>query len=164
LIKVTLTSGESIETTAGHPFYIQGKGWQAASTIKVGAALQLHNGTVVVVKTVDTSVRVERVYNLTVANTHNYFVGSDGVLVHNCKKPPLKPIHTKETLTSGSNKYSYEYWQKQSTRDILDSLKPGSEEPLRTKPDGRVFDGNTRVTILMERGIDVDSLPRVVIK
>jgi len=85
LIKLTLESGESIETTAEHPFYIQGKGWNAANTLKVGDALQLHNGTVLVVKTVDTSVRVERVYNLTVANTHNYFVGRDGVLVHNCE-------------------------------------------------------------------------------
>ncbi|WP_353572697.1 Hint domain-containing protein [Candidatus Albibeggiatoa sp. nov. BB20] len=73
------------ETTAGHPFYIQGKGWQPASSLKVGEALQLHNSVVVVIKTIDTSVRFEKVYNLTVANTHNYFVGDDGVLVHNAK-------------------------------------------------------------------------------
>jgi hypothetical protein len=40
----------------------------------------------VVVKEIDTSVRVGKVYNLTVANTHNYFVGGDGVLVHNASK------------------------------------------------------------------------------
>ncbi|RKZ74785.1 MAG: hypothetical protein DRR19_29835 [Candidatus Parabeggiatoa sp. nov. 1] len=83
IIKITLDSGESIETTAEHPFYIKGKGWNPANSLKVGQALQLHNGTTVVVKEVDTSVRLERVYNLTVANTHNYFVGGDGVLVHN---------------------------------------------------------------------------------
>jgi hypothetical protein len=54
--------------------------------LKVGQALQLHNGTTVVVKEIDTRVRVGKVYNLTVANTHNYFVGVDGVLVHNGKK------------------------------------------------------------------------------
>ncbi len=85
IIKITLDSGESIEATAEHPFYIKGKGWNPANSLKVGQALQLHNGTTVVVKEVDTSVRVERVYNLTVANTHNYFVGGDGVLVHNAK-------------------------------------------------------------------------------
>ena len=99
LIKLTLESGESIETTAEHPFYIQGKGWNAANTLKVGDALQLYNGTVVVVKTVDTSVRVERVYNLTVANTHNYFVGSDGVLVHNCKRSKRAPEYYGGQLT-----------------------------------------------------------------
>ncbi len=86
IISITLDSGESIETTAEHPFYIKGKGWNPANSLKVGQALQLHNGTTVVVKEVDTSVRVERVYNLTVANTHNYFVGGDGVLVHNADK------------------------------------------------------------------------------
>ncbi len=86
IIKITLDSGESIETTAEHHFYIKGKGWNPANSLKVGQALQLHNGTTVVVKEVDTSVRVERVYNLTVANTHNYFVGGDGVLVHNADK------------------------------------------------------------------------------
>ncbi|WP_353572695.1 Hint domain-containing protein [Candidatus Albibeggiatoa sp. nov. BB20] len=84
LTRLGLESGESIETTAEHPFYIKGKGWQPASSLKVGEALQLHNGVVVVIKTIDTSVRFEKVYNLTVANTHNYFVGDDGALVHNC--------------------------------------------------------------------------------
>ncbi|RKZ80858.1 MAG: hypothetical protein DRR19_23005, partial [Candidatus Parabeggiatoa sp. nov. 1] len=86
LISITLDSGESLEATAEHPFYIKGKGWNPASSLKVGQALQLHNGTTVVIKQIDTSVRLEKVYNLTVANTHNYFVGEDGVLVHNC--PP----------------------------------------------------------------------------
>jgi len=45
--------------------------------------LELHDGTLVVVKEVLTRVRRDLVYNLTVANTHNYFVGEDGVLVHN---------------------------------------------------------------------------------
>jgi RHS repeat-associated protein len=85
LVKITLYSGKSIEATAEHPFYIKGKGWNPASSLKVGQALVLHNGTTVVVEEVDTSIRTEKVYNLTVANTHNYFVGGDGVLVHNAK-------------------------------------------------------------------------------
>ena|GEM_PF-4933327 len=83
LIKITLDSGESLETTAEHPFYI--KGWNPANSLKVGQTLQLHNGSTVVIKEIDTSVRLEKVYNLTVANTHNDFVAQDGVLVHNCK-------------------------------------------------------------------------------
>jgi intein/homing endonuclease len=83
LVKVTLDSGESLEATAGHPFYIQGKGWNAAANLKVGDALQLYNGITVVVKTVDTSTREGRVYNFAVAQNANYFVGKDGVLVHN---------------------------------------------------------------------------------
>jgi len=83
LVKVTLDSGESLEATAGHPFYIQGKGWNVAATLKVGDALRLHNGVTLVVKTVETSTYVGRVYNFAVAQNANYFVGMDGVLVHN---------------------------------------------------------------------------------
>ncbi len=83
LVKITLDSGKSIEATAEHPFYIKGKGWNPASSLSVGQVLELHDGTLVVVKEVLTRVRRDLVYNLTVANTHNYFVGEDGVLVHN---------------------------------------------------------------------------------
>jgi len=84
LVKVTLNSGESLEATAGHPFYVQGKGWNVAATLKVGDVLRLHNGVTLVVKTVETSTYVgRRVYNFAVASNANYFVGMDGVLVHN---------------------------------------------------------------------------------
>ncbi|RKZ75206.1 MAG: hypothetical protein DRR16_31495, partial [Candidatus Parabeggiatoa sp. nov. 3] len=83
LVEITLDSGKSIEATAKHPFYIKGHGWNPANSLKVGQVLELHNGTTVVVEEVLSHVRREIVYNFTVANTHNYFVGEDGVLVHN---------------------------------------------------------------------------------
>ncbi len=49
----------------------------------MGQVLLLHNGTTVVVEEVDSRVQLVRVYNFSVANAHNYFVGGDGVLVHN---------------------------------------------------------------------------------
>jgi len=72
---------------------VPGKGWNAAGNLKVGEALRLQNGITVVIKKVDTSVRTETVYNFTVANYHNYFVGRDGVLVHNTGKfaEPILP-------------------------------------------------------------------------
>ena len=82
---MTLEDGEQLEATSGHPFYVQGKGWNAAANLKVGDALLLHNGTTVVVATVDSRVGWERVYNFSVAGNANYFVGSGGVGVHNCK-------------------------------------------------------------------------------
>jgi len=36
-----------------------------------------------------------------------------------------------------------------------------SSSPLTVYPDGAVADGSTRITILKERGVDVDNLPRV---
>jgi hypothetical protein len=38
---------------------------------------------------------------------------------------------------------------------------PGSASPLLVKANGTIMQGNTRIWILMQRGYDVDSLPRV---
>jgi len=80
------------------------------------------------------------------------------------KKPKLKQIHSKKTLKNGSNKYSYDYWNTRSTDSIVKSLKPGKNNPegLIIKPDGRIIQGNTRTTILQDRGFDINKLPRIV--
>ena len=60
-----------------------------------------------------------------------------------------------------SNATSYEYWNSKSTEEIIESLKPGSpDEPLTVKGDGSVMQGNTRLLILEQRGVDTTNLPR----
>jgi len=54
--------------------------------LKVGDAILRHNGQTVVIKERDTSTRTAKLYNFSVANTANYFVGDSGVLGHNAKK------------------------------------------------------------------------------
>jgi len=76
----------------------------------------------------------------------------------------LKRIHSDSTIISGSNKYSHDYWKQKSTEDIIESLRPGSSDALKIKPDGRIFDENTRIKILEERGVNVESLPREILK
>jgi len=44
-----------------------------------------------------------------------------------------------------------------STEEIINSLKNG-EEPAVIKPDGTVMNGNTRLAVLRERGVDINSL------
>ncbi|MBE2247922.1 MAG: hypothetical protein IAE78_00145 [Myxococcus sp.] len=72
---------------------------------------------------------------------------------------PVEPklLHPKESLS----KASYEYWSKQSTETIIRSLEPGPNNPegLLMKADGTVMQGNTRLTVLNERGVDVKGLP-----
>lgn len=74
--------------------------------------------------------------------------------------PPLIRIHPESTIMSGSNRFSYDYWKNKSTRELVDSLCPGSESPLTVSPDGRIFNGNVRTLILEQRGYDINSLPR----
>jgi hypothetical protein len=94
MVKVTLASGQVVESTAEHPFYVQGKGWIQARFLTVGQELRLYSGQTIVLKKIDTTTRIEKVYNFTVANTSSYFVGVDGVLVHNsgCSKAVQKVL------------------------------------------------------------------------
>ncbi len=76
--------------------------------------------------------------------------------------PTLRRIHSDETLSSGSNRFSLDFHRGLSTDDIVRSLRPGADEALRIKPDGRIINGNTRIKVLEERGFDINSLPREV--
>ncbi len=50
-----------------------------------------------------------------------------------------------------------------TTEELVESLKPGESGSLKTRPDGTVIDGHHRVSVLKDRGVDVDSLPREII-
>ena len=68
----------------------------------------------------------------------------------------LRLIHSPATLS----KTILDGLRKRSPQEIIDSLKPGPGEALKVKPDGRVMNGNHRIKVPMERGVDVDALPR----
>ncbi len=70
--------------------------------------------------------------------------------------PALRLIHARESLRPSS----VEHWSGKTTDEIVVSLAPGSAAPLLVTADGTVMDGNTRVTILVERDYDVTGLPR----
>jgi len=70
-----------------------------------------------------------------------------------------KLIHSPATLS----KTILDGLRKKSTQELIESLRPGLQEALRVKPDGRVMNGNHRLTVLMERGVDVNALPREVV-
>ena len=53
-----------------------------------------------------------------------------------------------------------EHWRKKSTDEIIASLKLGERESLKAKADGTMMNGHHRITILRERGVDVERLPR----
>lgn len=68
-------NGQIIETTAEHPFYVEGIGWRCAKELKVGDVLLSHNDQKVIVETVGDGKEVKTVYNVCIAETHTYFVG-----------------------------------------------------------------------------------------
>lgn len=75
-------------------------------------------------------------------------------------QPPLKFLHAETSLIE----LKLEYFRKVSTEDLIESLKPELKGALKTKPDGTIMDGHHRIKVLLERGVDVDKLPREIWK
>jgi ParB-like chromosome segregation protein Spo0J len=73
-------------------------------------------------------------------------------------QPPLKFLHPDSSLSEAK----LAQYDKLSTQELIDSLKPGQPGSLKVRPDGVVIDGHHRIKILRDRGADVDSLPREV--
>ena len=84
-LSLTFSSGETIETTSEHPFYLEGQGFVPAGRLSIGNAIVTRAGPAVKVVKVERHESGSTVYNFTVADDHTYFVGkqSGGLWVHN---------------------------------------------------------------------------------
>ena len=71
----------------------------------------------------------------------------------------MQPLHPESSLSPAK----LQKYDKLSTPELIDSLKPGRAGSLKVRPDGTIVDGHHRIKILRDRGVDVDSLPREVI-
>jgi hypothetical protein len=74
--------------------------------------------------------------------------------------PPLKPLHPDSSLSPAK----LEQYDKASTSELIESLRPGQRGSLKARPDGTLVDGHHRIKILRGRGVDVDGLPREIIE
>jgi Holliday junction resolvase-like predicted endonuclease len=82
--------GQSMKTTAEHPFYVPAQGkFVAAGELQVGEQLVGHDGKLVQIESIGSTGDVATVYNLRVADFHTYFVGGTiwglDVWVHNAR-------------------------------------------------------------------------------
>lgn len=99
LIHLTI-NGDEIVTTPNYPFYVAHKGWYAAVDLRAGDVLVLVNGEYVTLEKTQHEILEASitVYNFEVEGYHTYFVGTDGVLVHNmCQSTGIfenTPYHT----------------------------------------------------------------------
>jgi hypothetical protein len=80
-----LADGERIETTANHPFYIEGRGFVPAGHLGIGTLIVTRAGPSLKVVKAERKVGRTKVYNLEVEDFHTYFVGKGegGIWVHN---------------------------------------------------------------------------------
>jgi hypothetical protein len=86
VVDIWLEDGTHLTATEGHPFKTP-EGWRDAILLKKGGKLLLPGEAQGVVEITQIAHRIETLttYNLEVANAHTFFVGNDGVLVHNAR-------------------------------------------------------------------------------
>ena len=81
---IGFANGEEIENTPAHPYYVVGKGWKETKDLSIGDKILTQEGEEIEILTIETEERETMlVYNLNIQDNHNYFVGVDGLLVHN---------------------------------------------------------------------------------
>lgn len=106
LVHLMLDTGEKLTATDGHPFRTS-EGWRDAIMLKQGGKLLLKgSGTgdndsagAATIAGIQLETKTVRVFNLEVENLHTFFVGEEGLLVHNgsfylvpgCRTPSGKP-------------------------------------------------------------------------
>jgi hypothetical protein len=73
--------------------------------------------------------------------------------------PPLRFLHAEKSLSQ----VKLRLFRGRATRDLIDSLLPGTPGALKTRIDGTVLEGHHRLVVLNERGVDIHALPREVI-
>ena len=72
-----VAGGREVGTTGEHPFYVSGRGWVPAGSLRVGDRLVTSDGREVAVEAVRDANRIATVYNCKVKGDHTYFVGSE---------------------------------------------------------------------------------------
>ena len=80
---------DSIEMSKGHPLWVVGEGWRSAKQLKAGDRLHTLHGAIVVDAIEELGSR--EVYNLVVAELHDYFAGPMSLLAHDFMPPGEVP-------------------------------------------------------------------------
>jgi len=102
LLALDLADGSHLSATPNHLFYVDGgpgiakPEWLAAGDLQVGDRLRTKDAKGTTVLRVRYHTGYAQVYTLTVAADHDFFVGPDAVLVHNCPKVNANPEHDAE--------------------------------------------------------------------
>jgi hypothetical protein len=89
-LSLHLDNGKSVETTAEHPFFVDGLGFVRAAELRPADNLVEDDNESTQIVAISQSLRTQIVYNFEVANTSTYFIvaGRDNLWVHNrCAQP-----------------------------------------------------------------------------
>ena len=80
--------------------------------------------------------------------------------MNNSQETKLKFLHPKTSLSQ----VKLASFRLLGTEKLKASPNVGHANSLKARPDGTVLDGHHRLTVLLERGIDINALPREIIE
>ena len=102
LVEICTDEGDKIVSTVEHLWYVETVGWKRAGDLKAGDQLRTLDGTKNMVSSVVSQEKTATVYNLTVADSHTYYVGEKSpVLVHNVCKADRIAVKIKSVAKKG---------------------------------------------------------------
>ncbi|MCA2175028.1 hypothetical protein LDL08_02405 [Nonomuraea glycinis] len=166
LVRVTVGSDDEagiLTATGEHPFWVPTiRQWQQANTLWPGQYLRTGQGTYVQVSAITAWTSAEqRVHNLTVADTHTYYVvaGDQAILVHNSADPfdEINPNDVRFTHDSVGRRFKDGHTIEE-TRDALrdGKLSPHDLDPIRlVERDGKLYTlDNRRLVAYQQAGLD----------
>jgi hypothetical protein len=133
------TELETYKLTDNHPLWVQGKGWTQTKEVTSSDVLSSRNGDV---RVVSNQPRGEsaRVYNFKVDNTPSYFVGEQGLWVHN----PACGIYARPRSPSnyqiGASDGGPGLWEMRGRPDSAPYLYQAqvTGAPITRRPDGSI--------------------------
>ncbi len=101
---------EIIEATANHPFYVEGQGWTRVDELNVNDHVPDSRDGLLRIIALESTQRIETVYNFGVEEFHSYFVGELGAWVHNCFNSPWK------SMTQAEQRHFKHVWSRANER------------------------------------------------
>jgi hypothetical protein len=142
---------EEIRTTANHLFFTDCGWWKAAENLKIGDKILNSKGELktLIGKSVEALQEPERIYNLNVEDFHTYFVGSNGLLVHNdCSE--IMTEHLRDLVRifdEAGNAIPYGFSRLDEYRSFVSNLRNGLPSDTRI-----VFQGSSVTGVSHETG------------
>ena len=145
LVHLTI-NGEEIITTFDHPFYVRERGFVNACELWVGAQLlDVNNNILVVGNTrLELAKNPVKVYNFQVEDYHTYYVGENGVWVHNANadynlsETEYRKIGEDDTISFGENEETVKYRRVQGG----DGSSNSSQQKITVNENGSISIAN----------------------
>ena len=150
LVSIT-TDEETIYSTTRHRFWVENKNrWVAAKELKPGMLLRTVAGGVSFIEMVVVEdVSEQNTYNLTIADCHTYFVGKQGVLVHNEDKRNGK-------VYIGRDRQGKIIYVGQTKQDILNREKNHHTDAVK-RPEIYGYKKDMKLEVIID-GLTVDEM------